>query len=163
MASAVGLTVLCLAIRPPVKSDTLIFPAAFGVSTILLFWVSAALHRAVQAVRWERQPEFRKQLRTALITGVLFVGVQGYGLACLISGGQPNEAQLGARPFLFVFAFLHCLHVTVALLFLSFIVVRGFAGRYDHEYYWGPFITGWFWHFLGIVWLVLLGVLGISL
>ena len=37
-------------------------------------------------------------------------------------------------PFAFVLTTLHGLHVTVALLFLSFVTVRALGDRYDHEF-----------------------------
>jgi len=154
-----GVTLLLFVWRPPQPRDDLVLPAAFGATTLLLLVTSFWLHRAVQMVRRERQRPFCRSLLAALATGTLFVGIQVYGLLCLITGKHPGEAQTGARPFVFVFAAMHALHVFVALLFLVFVTVQARAGRYDHEYYWGPLVTGWFWHALGFVWLVLLGVM----
>lgn len=160
---AAGLAVVLHRLWPPQPSKSVVFPPAFFASTLLLLGTSAGLHRAVTSVRLERQIRFRRGLLAATILGLLFVGVQAYGLECLIAGQPPGEAQIGARPFVFVFAAMHGLHVTVALLFLTFVTVRAFAGRYDHEYHWGPLFAAWFWHALGIAWLAILGVLAISL
>lgn len=161
-AVAVALLSGLLAGFPPERGQTLRLPGAFVFTSLLLFVVSAALHHAVQCVRLERQRAFRRALWIALSGGVLFVGIQGYGLACLLRMEDPLEAQTGAVAFVFVFAAMHGLHVAVALLFLVFVTLRASADRYDHEYYWGVTITGWFWHALGIAWLFVLAVIAIA-
>lgn len=160
--AAAGVAVFLRWLQPPVPRPTIVFPPAFAVTTFLLLGAGASLHRAVAAVRRERQAKFRRNLLAAAFFGLMFVGVQIYGLECLIRG-ESGDPQTGARPFVFVFAAMHGLHVSVALLFLTFVTVRAWAGRYDHEYYWGPLFAGWFWHALGVAWIVILGVLGISL
>ena len=154
--------VLLIRLAPaPPTSAQLQFPPPFFVSTALLIACSAALHLAVQAVRREKQPPFRRTLAVALASGTLFVAVQSYGLWWLVQGQDPEEASTGAASFVFVFAALHALHVTVALMVLVFVTLRGFDDRYDHEYHWGPIVCAWFWHVLGAVWLVILGAFAI--
>lgn len=139
-------------------------PPAFLVSSLLLFGASVSLGRAVGAVRIERQRPFRRSLVTALALGALFVGVQSYGLSCLLENEQTRTAAAtGEHAFAFVLTSLHGLHVTVALLFLSFVTVRALGDRYDHEYYWGVTCCAWFWHVLGIVWVGALAVFAIAL
>lgn len=147
---------------PPADQSRLVIPWIFLTTTFLLGSVSLFLHRAVQAVRRERQQDLRLNLCRALAAAVLFVGIQSHGLRCLVEYQHPPQAQTSAETFVFVFAALHGLHVVVALLFLLFVTVRATQGRYDHEYYWGPFFTGWFWHVLGIVWLGILFVLSLA-
>lgn len=147
---------------PPEPASALRLPGAFVISSGLLLLVSGALHRAVQFVRVERQRSFRRALWFALFAGVLFVGVQGYGLTCLLTMENPVAAQTGSVAFAFVFAAMHGLHVVVALLFLLFVTLRAAADRYDHEYYWGVTVTGWFWHALGVAWLAILAVIVIA-
>jgi cytochrome c oxidase subunit III len=139
-------------------------PPAFLASSLLLFGASTAMGRAVGAVRIERQRSFRRSLVAALALGALFVGVQSYGLSCLLENEQTRaSATTTEHAFAFVLTTLHGLHVTVALLFLSFVTVRALGGRYDHEYYWGVTCCAWFWHVLGIVWLGVLAVFAIAL
>ncbi len=159
---ASGLAALIRCVIPPDSVSPRTLPLIFLVTTVLLAIGSLALRSAVRAVRQERQSLFRRRLVMALLAGTLFVAVQGFGLMCLLSGQDLRAAQTGTRPFVFVFAAMHGLHVMVALLFLAFITVRGFAGRYDHEYYRGPIVAEWFWHALGIVWLAILFVMAIT-
>ena len=161
-AAAAAIAVLLALSFPPREQAALRLPPAFAATTALLIVVSAALVRAVHCVRRERQRPFRRSLAAALVAGMLFVGVQGFALMCLLSSRTPVDAQTGALAFVFVFAAMHGMHVTIALLFLLFVTLRASADRYDHEYFWGVTITGWFWHALGIAWLAILAVIAIA-
>lgn len=138
-------------------------PAAFVVSTLLLGMGSFAMSRAERCVRMERQRPFRRWLLIGFVIGTLFMGVQSYALWSWFPTERSPEASLGAVPFILTAAALHGLHFLVAVMFVAFVLSRAWADRYDHEYHWGVAICGWFWHALGILWLVILGVIGISM
>lgn len=140
--------------RPPTQ-----FPPAFLVSTGLLFIGSVSMSRARGFVRRERQQPFRRSLLLSLAAGTLFVTTQTYALTWLIRQQQPSEIVTGATPYVAVMAALHAMHFTIALLFLVYISVQAFADRYDHEYYWGVTVCAWFWHILGVAWMVILVVI----
>jgi cytochrome c oxidase subunit 3 len=137
-------------------------PPVFWGTTLLLAAGSFELHRAVASVRRERQRPFRRALIAALATGTLFVGLQSYGLWCLLQFPEATDAQTGIKAFVFMLTFLHGMHFTVALGFLVFITLRALADRYDHEYYWGVAACGYFWHCLGLVWIAILAVFAIA-
>jgi heme/copper-type cytochrome/quinol oxidase subunit 3 len=137
-------------------------PWAFGVSTAALVVGSRALHNALFYVRREKQLSFRRSLLAALGAGTLFVGVQSYGLWCWLQDQTPGEAETGVNAFVFVLAALHGLHFIVALLFLVYVTLHGFADCYDHEYYRGVVVCTFFWHALGVVWACILAVLAIA-
>jgi|SRR5579871_3152421 len=133
-------------------------PPAFWLTTAALLVGSVALHRALRAVRTERQVPFRRALLVALGMGTLFAGVQIYGLWCLLKNFSEPEAALGAGAFIFVLAALHGMHFTVALLFLAYVTLHALAGRYDHEYFWGVTVCTFFWHALSWLWLCILAI-----
>jgi cytochrome c oxidase subunit 3 len=138
-------------------------PPAFAVSTLLLIAGSVAMSKAVAAVRREKQRSFRHQLHVALGAGVLFMGVQGYGLWSLLPAERTaGDASLGATPFVLMLAAMHALHLSVAVLFLAFVTTRAHEDRYDHEYYWGVSVCAWFWHALGVAWLFVLVIVGFA-
>lgn len=137
-------------------------PPAFGISTFLLLIGSLYLHRALGAVKAEKAALFRRSLVQGMSAGTLFVGIQIYGLWCLIQRQRPEDASTGANAFVVCLAALHGLHFTVALMFLCYVSVKGFAARYDHEYYWGVQVCTWFWHILGIAWLAIMAVMAIA-
>jgi heme/copper-type cytochrome/quinol oxidase subunit 3 len=148
----------------PEPTQRLSFPPALAISTALLFSGSFALNRAAFWVRRERQDRFRNWLRSALILGTLFIGVQMYALLCLIPKDKSaTETSLGVKPFVLVFAGLHAMHFFIATLFVAFVVARTVADRYDHEYHWGVTFCAWFWHALGLAWLAILAIFAIAM
>jgi cytochrome c oxidase subunit III len=146
---------------PPRVSGAFIVPAAFGFSTAFLLLCSVALGRAQTFVQRERQRPFRRSLLWALVFGTAFVGVQVFGLWCIVHNLQPDrnagEAELGPTAGVLGAAALHCLHVTVALMVLAYVTLQAFSDRYDHEYSFGVTACTWFWHILGILWVFILG------
>jgi cytochrome c oxidase subunit III len=146
----------------PALERTPIMPAAFWLSTALLAGGSVSLHRALMFVRIERQSPFRRSLLAAMTAGIAFVAVQSYGLWHLLQKQAPAEVAVGADAFIFVLAVLHGLHFSVALMFLVFVTLWAWADRYDHEYYWGVTVCTYFWHFLGAVWMCIVGVIVIT-
>lgn len=137
-------------------------PPVFWLTTVLLIAGSSFLQHALHQVRLERQLRFRRSLLAALATGTAFVGLQGYGLWCLAQEQDPAEVAVSASMFVLVFAALHVLHFTVAMLFLVFVTLNGFSDRYDHEYYWGVTVCTYFWHALAMIWLCILCVFAIA-
>ncbi len=144
---------------------TFSLPGAFWISSGFLGVSSLMQHRSILAVRLERQRIFRRRLLLALVAGIGFVAVQSYGLWCLLQF-QPRTAQAvstGPEAFVFVLTMLHGMHVTIALMFLTYVFLKSLTYRYDHEYYWGVTFCSWFWHGLGMVWLAILAVFLIAI
>ena len=145
------------------------FPRVFWLSSISLITGSIALERASLFVSREQQKPFRSNLIIALVSGAFFVALQIYGMWILLRSQETEFAfataetavALGVKPYVFVAAFLHAMHFFLALLFLVYVTLNGIADRYDHEYYWGVRVCAWFWHGLGIVWLMILVVFAI--
>lgn len=158
-ATAGGLAYFVSQVLPTgTSSSEAILPRIFWLTTAVLIAGSWTMQRGLYWVRRERQSRFRRSLLAALVLGVLFVGLQGYGLRCLIRHQDPAEAQTGANAFLTMLAALHAMHFTLALLLLVWVTQSALADRYDHEYHWGVSVCAWFWHALGVVWLAILVV-----
>lgn len=139
-------------------------PVSFVASTLSLAAGSYALVRAVRWVRVERQKPFRRWLIAAVAISVLFTGVQSFGLFALFPADRSVDlAQTGSVPFAIAVVTMHALHVIVSQLFLGWIVVQAFNDRYDHEFYKPVGYCAAFWHFLGFVWLVILGGIMVAL
>lgn len=139
-----------------------VIPPAFYASTLLLAAGSGFLIRASYHVRREKQTPFRRCLIVALVTGTLFVAVQSFGLALLLTRQNAADVATGVNAFVFVFVALHALHFALALWFLIFVTLRAFADAYDHEYSWGITVCGWFWHALATAWTAILAVFVIT-
>ncbi len=149
-------------VGPRQAGASLVVPPTFWITTVLLITGGASLQIGLNKVRLEKQRPFRQALLAALASGTAFVGIQSYGLWCLMQQQNPSEAAIAAGAFVLVFAALHALHFSVAMLFLVFVTVNGFAERYDHEYYWGVTVCTYFWHALSVVWFCILCVIAIA-
>jgi cytochrome c oxidase subunit 3 len=147
---------------PYLDPEHVVFPPAFWFTTVLLAVGSGSLQYGASCVRRERQKPFRRSLVIALVAGMLFVGIQIYGLECLIGNQVPEEVQTGANAFLVMLGVLHAMHFSLALLFLIWVTLSALADRYDHEYSWGVTLCAWFWHALGIVWCLILVIFAIA-
>jgi len=140
-------------------SEKLRLPGAFLLSTVLLGLGSWYMEQARAYVRREKQLEFRRSLLQALISAMLFVSVQGYGLWAMDKGARTaDNSQLGVHSFVIMFTALHGMHFLVAQSVLLWVTLSSFADRYDHEYSWGVTFASAFWHILGVVWLCILFV-----
>jgi len=162
-AAVIGLAASLIYFFPtPVAAGRVVFPAAFWFTTLLLALGSGFLQHAAHCVRIERQKPFRRSLLLAVLTGILFVGAQFYGLLSLYRNQNPDDVQTGANAFIATLGFLHAMHFSLALLFLVWVTLNALADRYDHEYSWGVTLCAWFWHGLGIVWVCILVVFAIA-
>jgi heme/copper-type cytochrome/quinol oxidase subunit 3 len=139
------------------RYQPLAIPATFWVSTVFLLCVSGSLHRAVRHVRRNHIGLLMRSLMVASVFAVGFVAMQSQGLTELL---YARNAQYGPETksfaICFTLAFLHGLHVVGGIGFLGFIMVQGLRRRYDHERHWPVDNCASYWHFLDIVWCIML-------
>lgn len=138
-------------------------PLSFIATTIILIAISTCLHLAVSAVRREARTDLLRYLVLSVILALAFFGVQSFGMAWVVSrfadDQSPNRSLYGMT---FVLALLHALHVVGGLIALGIVLVRAYRGRYDHESYFAVRFCALYWHFLDIVWLLMLVAFGIA-
>ncbi|CAG5077829.1 cytochrome c oxidase subunit 3 [Parvicella tangerina] len=73
-----------------------------------------------------------------------------------ISAGQYNkfyQASNTASSYVYVLSAMHGLHILFGFGLLVVLLVRSFKGYYNSEHYVGLTVGGYFWHFLGVLWL----------
>ncbi len=138
-------------------------PISFIFTTIILIAISTCMSLAVAAVRREAHSDLRRYLVLTMILSLLFFAVQSYGMAVIISrfadDQSPSRSLYGMT---FVLAMLHALHVVGGLIALGVVFVRSLHHRYDHESYFAIRFSAMYWHFLDIVWLLMLIAFGIA-
>ena len=66
------------------------------------------------------------------------------------------ESYDTSSSFLYIMTFAHLLHVIITVLFLLRAVIFSFSGKINSENTIRLQMTGIFWHFLGLLWIVLL-------
>lgn len=130
-------------------------PRGLLVSTLLMAGLSFGLHRAVQSVRRNRQRALLGSLNWAVALGVAFV------LAQSLNWMQVASRDMGAQaatlfPFTFFFLTgLHASHVVGGLIALFVIRGKACQADYSSSRYEPVRLCAQYWHFLGVVWVVL--------
>ncbi len=152
-----------------VNSDTgftqrFYLPWSFLPSTLLLIGVSVCLEMAYRASRRDRLERVKWLVIAACVMGIGFLAVQSDGMKRLLEGmadaSSRNESAYG---YTFILAFLHAAHVVGGVVGLWWTARHAIAHQYDHERSMGLRFCTLYWHFLDIVWLILIASFGVAL
>lgn len=143
---------------PP--SGTPPLPALLWVSTALIAAGSFTVQRAARSLDAGRAPETRRALAATITLGVAFLLCQVAAATQLVANDLTVRSSLAGWMFYFLTG-LHAVHVIGGLGPLGLATRRAHRGeppgrdlvRYGAAY----------WHFLGVVWLVLFAVLARTL
>lgn len=155
VASLVAYAVIRTAVTINLKP--LEVPNSFLISTLVLIATSVVLHLSVVYIRREKQTQFRRLLGTGMLLGLVFLILQCEGMFRLISTHFSVEAGAGKLyGITFTLALLHALHVIGGIVFLGYVWVQVGKDRYDHERHWTVDICATYWHFLDVIWIVML-------
>jgi heme/copper-type cytochrome/quinol oxidase subunit 3 len=132
-------------------------PTVFWASTLMLVGVSLSMHRAVGAVHRNREVAFHNALTIASVGALAFTVIQAFGLRELLAVHfSASDGSTKSYGICFTLAFLHALHVLGGLGFLGFVIFQASRQRYDHERHWAVDNCANYWHFLDVVWIVML-------
>lgn len=134
-------------------------PQSFLVSTACLVAISAMVHGASRSVRRDRWIRTACLLGLSTVTAIVFLSVQVFAMQRLLSEtvGAAGNGR-GVVGMVIVLAFLHALHVAGGVIWLGMVTVRTGLGRYDHERHFAVDFAAHYWHFLDIVWIIMLAV-----
>lgn len=158
-------------------------PASLWVSTLMMLASSYTMHRALSAIRREKQALFRTYLTATIVFASIFVVIQTPAMAQLVrehnaaqrefeaqkADQQParhdpssdqDEVIAGRRSFPFyglimVLILIHALHVVGGMISLGIVSYNGYQGKYDHEHHTGVSHCVLYWHFLDVVWIIM--------
>lgn len=158
IASAVGVMVVRFA--SPASGALVSFPPIGWVSTGALVTVSLLVHLGVRAVRKDEQTRFRACTAGALAASLVFLGLQAFFWSELLlqEMALANAVESGLYAF-FVLTGLHAAHVLGGVLMQSLVTVRAFRGAYWSLHHGQVRGTALYWHFIDLVWLVLVAFL----
>jgi cytochrome c oxidase subunit III len=132
-------------------------PRSFLASTILLMGISLSLHYAIMAARRDQLASVFRLALLAMGLAIGFLLIQSEGMYVLMTRAfEDTSFRSSLYPFTFFLALIHALHVVGGVIALAFVVVGAAKQRYDHERHWGLQFCTIYWHFLDVVWLVML-------
>ena len=122
-----------------------------GVNTAILVFSSFTMHWALVSIKRNRRFGLVAGLALALVLGLTFLGLQMREYHAL--GFVPSD---GAFPStFFALTGLHGMHVFVGATLLFIAFVRAARGRYSAAHHIGLEVTGLYWHFVDVVWILL--------
>ncbi len=106
----------------------------------------------------EEQPEELYFIDKLTQKNIYVNGDKWYQMGDELSDLQYNEfyqANNTASSFVYVLSFMHALHILLGFGLITVLLYRSFKGYYHKDHIVGLKIGGYFWHFLGILWLFL--------
>ncbi|NBC11356.1 MAG: hypothetical protein GVY24_06410 [Planctomycetes bacterium] len=134
-------------------------PLYLWLSTLIIVVSSAILHYAGISVAHERQGAFRKAIAATAALAVLFLIVQVPALADLYTSVELAGGEGSPLPRLvMMLIILHAIHVVGGIVPLGVIAAKARRGAYDHEHHHPITHFALYWHFLGVVWIVMFSV-----
>ena len=132
-------------------------PRMFVLTTVNMLAISVLLHMAVEAVRRERRSDFVRYIILAFILALCFFIVQGAALSWMVGELLKPEALMSNLYGLtFFLVIVHALHVVGGVAGMTFVLFGISRGTYDHERYFPVRFCALYWHFLDVVWLLML-------
>jgi len=134
-------------------------PLGLLASTLLLAALSAAMHVAKRAVRQNRFETLQRALSVALLLGLAFVIGQAQNWRSMYGAAIATDARTLYAFTFYMLTGLHAVHVIGG--FVPLLVVLGKAKRreYSSSNHEGVKLCAQYWDYLGVIWLILLGVL----
>ncbi len=134
-------------------------PTGLLVSTGIIVATSATLWLAVRAARAGDRPRLVQMLWASMGLALTFLVAQAINWLEMVGADMPPDV---ANLYAFTFYLLtgtHAAHVLGGLVPLAITLRNATRGRYDEKHHEGVSLTAQYWHFLDVVWLVLLGVM----
>ena len=126
--------------------------------TFLLICSSVTMVLALESIQHGDRGKFARFLGMTILGGIAFLGMQAYEWTHLIHRGlgltsNPFGANLFSTTFFLTTGFHGC-HVFAGVVYLTVILFRGLAGKYD-EHNWNEVeIVGLYWHFVDLIWIL---------
>lgn len=93
------------------------------------------------------------------LLGSLFVAGQAFEYYTFITQeGFTITSGLYASAF-YALTALHGLHVTLGVILIGTVLVRGYNGQFSADHYTSVRVVSWYWHFVDAVWLFLVAII----
>ncbi|MEK6985173.1 MAG: cytochrome c oxidase subunit 3 [Candidatus Thermoplasmatota archaeon] len=129
-----------------------------AIFSLFLFASSGTLHKSEKLLKAGDHKGFVRWWWITILLGLIFLGGQVMEYATLIHEGH----TLGSSQYITAFYILtgtHGLHVLGGLCLLAVMGVRASKGQFTATRHAGPQVAGMYWHFVDIIWVIVLVVI----
>jgi heme/copper-type cytochrome/quinol oxidase subunit 3 len=129
------------------------------INTFVLLGSSIPARIAGASIARGNQRNFKLALFITILMGTYFLGGQIYEYSGLFGKhftpqtSVPGEAAVSGSAF-FTLTGFHGLHVTIGLIFLLIVWLRGLRGDFTAKKHWAAQAGEMYWHFVDGVWVV---------
>jgi cytochrome c oxidase subunit III len=139
-------------------------PFQMWISTGLIIVSSIDYELAKKSLLEGNQPKARKWFLITAILGAVFIASQILAWFNLVSQGYYATGNPYAGLF-YILTAIHAVHVIGGIISLGFIVLKTQIETTDEDELlkrqWFAKVVAWYWHFIGILWIVLFLLLGL--
>ncbi len=140
-------------------SDMPPLPLSLVLSTVILIASSCTLHGALNGIREDMTQRASRLMAATTVMGVGFMLLQAWAWSSWFAsvGGlwEDSQPHRWALASFYVLTGIHALHVVGGLVPMFIVTIKAFRKRYSAAHYAGIYYCNMYWHFLGVVWLVL--------
>lgn len=137
-------------------------PWGLVVATLDLAVISYTFEASLRAVRSNQQTRLLRTLHWALALIVGFLVLQSVNWADVRSLNPDGQSHILALFSFYMLTGLHALHVVGGVVPLLIVIQRAKAREYSSSRHEGIRLLAQYWHFLGVVWLILVGCLALA-
>jgi cytochrome c oxidase subunit 3 len=125
------------------------------INTLLLISSGATFNWAEMNLKKGNRAGLKTGLLLSIILGSIFLFIQGYEYAHMEMGLATNSLSTA----FFLLTGFHGAHVIVGVIMLTICFFRAVAGDFTKHRHTGLQLSGWYWHFVDVVWIFLYLVL----
>lgn len=138
-------------------------PVQVWISTALIFFSSLAYHLGKTAVNRNDQPSAKKWFVVTTVLGAAFISSQLLAWLALAARGLYLQGNPYAG-FFYILTAVHAVHVLGGIAALGSILLRTLHPTANPDEIVKrqtiAQVVGWYWHFMGVLWVVLFVLLG---
>ncbi len=158
-ATLLGLTVAYINPNNPRGADGSDFPMGFFISTLIILISTLTISKSVKAIKTRAVRQIESGLVQTLGLAYVFLFVQFANWIQLYRLQITPYSQDMYAFSIYILTILHALHVLGGLVPLTQLVSRAKSGDFGMSFYNAVRYTATYWHFLSIVWYVVVVVL----
>ena len=130
-------------------------PRGLWLSTLLLIAVSTAFQGALNAARKNRLEALNRRLLLGTAAVIAFLAAQVQNWMVIHKGELASPVRTLYPSTFYMLTGIHALHVVGGLIPLGIVIYRAWRREYSSSRNEGLSLCVQYWHYLGIVWLVL--------
>lgn len=138
-------------------------PYQVWISTVIILASSATYHFSKKLLDADKQEKSKKWLLATTVLGAVFISSQILAWFLLYRRGFYWSGNPYAG-FFYILTAVHAVHVAGGICALGAIVLRTWNKTFsDEEFKYRQNlanVVGWYWHFMGALWIVILMLLG---